>query len=407
MHNLGEFPQCPKCKIPLVKKVSHLGLIWSCPDCAGRMVGMGLMRKIFNQEMVNSIWQRAGEKSCPRGSGCPSCDTPMKIVAHVTVQKGKGFFDLDVCRSCPLVWFDTKELETSLKSSGKSPPPNPAPLHPRAKEAMALLQVEYIRNKADWETIREDFDGPNPPETWWRVLLTIMGVPVEENDKGWSRWPWVTWSTMLLMLLGFVVSQFYPEEMGKWAFCADDPWKYGGLTLLTSFFLHASLLHLFVNSAFLGVFGTRCEDYLGHTRALLLLAGSAVAGCLLHLGFDPRLDIPLVGASAGISGVVAFYALQFPSARLVYFVRIGPLIRWLRLPAMLGFLIWMVLQLWGAVAQADGIGNVSFLGHLGGAVLGFGYWATLRFGSLSTGGGGSLTDAAIASSLHGQERRAP
>jgi len=343
---------------------------------------MGLMRKLFRQETVNGIWQKSSSPECLRGPGCPSCTIPMHTVVHMVAQKAQGFFDLDVCRLCPLVWFDTKELEVSLKVGGSPPSPGQVPLNPKVKEAIAMMEIEMIREQANHRENGEiTWMGhhPEPPRTWWEVLLTVMGIPVVEDEAQWSRWPWVTCAALLLVFATFAASLFFPDQLIELAFRASTPWKYGGLTFFLSFFLHADWIHLLMNSAFLGVFGARCEDYLGHIRLLLLLLISAAAGPLLHLLLDPRSDIPLVGASAGISGVVAFYALQFPSARLIYFLRIGIFFRWVRVPAIVGFAIWLILQIWGASAQTSALGNVSFLGHLGGAGAGILYWAILKF----------------------------
>jgi membrane associated rhomboid family serine protease len=147
--------------------------------------------------------------------------------------------------------------------------------------------------------------------------------------------------------------------------------RYAGLTLLTSFFIHGSWLHLLVNLYVLLVFGDNVEEYLGAGRYLALLAVATVAGGLAHVALDPRSVVPVIGASGGISGVVAYYVLRFPQARLglmyVY--------RWFRIRAYAFGLIWVLLQIIAAREQIAGIGDVSALAHLGGAAVGVWFWA--------------------------------
>ncbi|MFV0534504.1 MAG: rhomboid family intramembrane serine protease, partial [Cumulibacter sp.] len=175
-----------------------------------------------------------------------------------------------------------------------------------------------------------------------------------------------------------------PGAIAKWGFVPLDPLRHGGLTLLTSFFLHTGWLHLLGNAVFLLVFGDNVEDYLGHFRFLLLLLGASLAGDLVHMTWEARAALPVVGASAGISGVIAFYALQFPKARLVYFVRAGFVMRWVRFSALSGFLFWCLLQGAEVWMQVNGHSYVSALAHLGGAVFGLFWWYSSRRQSQKT-----------------------
>lgn len=151
-----------------------------------------------------------------------------------------------------------------------------------------------------------------------------------------------------------------------------------GLTLVTSFFLHGSLLHLIGNGVFLLMFGDNVEDFLGHARYALLLVGASLAGDLIHIFFEPKGELPCIGASGGISGVIMFYALQFPRARLVQMFRFGLVIRWVRFSAWTAILVWIGLQLFGVWEQISGVSNVSALAHLGGAAFGAGFWFLSR-----------------------------
>ncbi|MCL6507516.1 MAG: rhomboid family intramembrane serine protease [Bryobacteraceae bacterium] len=149
---------------------------------------------------------------------------------------------------------------------------------------------------------------------------------------------------------------------------------YGGITLFTSFFVHASFGHLLGNLYFLLAFGNNVEDRVGHGRFALLLVLATLAGNILHIAFDPRPDIPLIGASGGISGIVLFYALAFPNARIymmVYF-------RVFSVPAWAFAVIWLLWQFAVVMAQISGFSGVSALAHLGGAMAGLGCWLLWR-----------------------------
>ena len=146
--------------------------------------------------------------------------------------------------------------------------------------------------------------------------------------------------------------------------------RHYGLTFITSFFLHGGIIHLLGNLYFLLIFGDNVEDFLGKAKYLLLIGLSAFAGDILHIVADPRAQVPSIGASGGIAGVLVYYCLQFPKAKvglLIWF-------RWIRIPVGWMLAFWVAGQILGTVKQLSGFGSVSALAHLGGAIVGVLFW---------------------------------
>jgi membrane associated rhomboid family serine protease len=136
-------------------------------------------------------------------------------------------------------------------------------------------------------------------------------------------------------------------------------------TLITYQFLHGGVLHLLSNMLFLWVFGDNVEDALGHLKFLVFYLLSGVAGGLAHAAFLPSSQLPLIGASGAVAGVIAAYLMLHPRVRVwVLAFRILPL----RVPAawVLGF--WVATQFVMAVlAPSDG---VAWWAHIGGMAAG-------------------------------------
>jgi membrane associated rhomboid family serine protease len=124
------------------------------------------------------------------------------------------------------------------------------------------------------------------------------------------------------------------------------------------------------NVYFLLIFGDNVEDDLGPWRWLLLLTTATVAGGLLHTMLMPHSEIPCIGASGGISGIITYYALRFPHARLGIMFRYWWYFRWLNISAFGALLLWFGLQLLIAFYVHLGLSNVGVLAHLGGAAAG-------------------------------------
>jgi membrane associated rhomboid family serine protease len=143
-------------------------------------------------------------------------------------------------------------------------------------------------------------------------------------------------------------------------------------TLLSSMFMHGGLAHLASNMWFLHIFGDNVEDLLGHFRYVLFYVCSGVAAALVHALTDPGSQVPMVGASGAISGVLGGYLLLFPRARVVTFF---PLFFLFELPAFLFILVWFAINLFsgfGSLGTGQGAG-VAFFAHVGGFVCGFGW----------------------------------
>src|SRR5690606_14133498 len=129
--------------------------------------------------------------------------------------------------------------------------------------------------------------------------------------------------------------------------------RFGGLNLLTCFFVHGSLMHLLSNMYCLFIFGDNVEDELGKTRYVLLLVLATLAGSLLSGAVSGNETIPHVGASGGIFGVMIFYLLAFPRARFTYFF----FFQFFRVPASTVLIMYVFFQLFGLAQQLQGLGG--------------------------------------------------
>lgn len=149
----------------------------------------------------------------------------------------------------------------------------------------------------------------------------------------------------------------------------------GGLafgTVFTSMFLHGGWLHLIGNMWFLWVFGNNIEDAMGHWRFgfFYLLVGVVAAGA--HVLSVPGSEIPTVGASGAISGVMGAYLVLYPRVRIQTLFFFFIFIRIIALPAWLLLGYWFLLQLLLGSSVSTAGGGVAFWAHIGGFAAGLG-----------------------------------
>ena len=273
---------------------------------------------------------------------------------------------LDVCRPCQFVWFDPSEYAEM---------PTPAAeqqVSPAAREVLDRWEARVLG-----QTPQDSEESEPLVDKKWKWVPALLGMPVELTSSSLLHRPWLTWSLGAAVGLVSLVAFFNLETaIRQFGLIPAQAWRLGGLTFLTAFFLHGGLFHLIGNIYFLMIFGDNVEDYLGRSRYLLLLLVGTLAGDALHILSDPGSVMPSIGASGGISGLIAFYALQFPRARLLVWIRWF----WLPIPAWAALGLWVLWQLFGAWLQMAGLSQISSLAHLGGAVMGLLAWVMWRKG---------------------------
>ncbi|MGQ2909252.1 MAG: rhomboid family intramembrane serine protease [Aliihoeflea sp.] len=139
----------------------------------------------------------------------------------------------------------------------------------------------------------------------------------------------------------------------------------GEASYVTYAFLHGDLLHLGGNMLFLWVFGDNVEDAMGHLKFLAFYLACAVAGALFHGMMAPMSQVPLIGASGAVAGIVSAYLLLHPRVK-IWVLAFGRLP--LRIPA------WIVLALWigfqFVMLALAGEDQISWAAHIGGIIAG-------------------------------------
>jgi membrane associated rhomboid family serine protease len=142
------------------------------------------------------------------------------------------------------------------------------------------------------------------------------------------------------------------------------------ITVFTSMFLHGGFMHLAGNMLYLWIFGNNVEDSMGHFRFVIFYLACGVAAVFGQVLQNPASEIPMIGASGAISGVLGAYLLLYPHARVLVAIPFGLYLHTMRLPAGWVLVLWFVLQIGSSIMQqADG-GGVAWFAHIGGFIAG-------------------------------------
>jgi membrane associated rhomboid family serine protease len=149
------------------------------------------------------------------------------------------------------------------------------------------------------------------------------------------------------------------------------------LTLVTSQFLHAGLIHLGGNMLFLWVFGNNIEEELGRFKFVIFYLACGILAALTQWFFAPESSIPSLGASGAIAGVMGAYILKFPQVRIITLIPLGIFFYTIRVPAIFFLGFWFVQQAFNGITLLEvpvnvGMeqGGVAYWAHAGGFIFG-------------------------------------
>jgi membrane associated rhomboid family serine protease len=209
-----------------------------------------------------------------------------------------------------------------------------------------------------------------------------MFFPIRD-DNPTVRKPYVTVGLIVLNTLVFLYSkslgfQVFDNVTFTYGFTPDiffdlnhryvvGNWIY--VTPFTSMFLHGGWWHLIGNMVFLWVFGNNIEDYFGPFVFLVFYLLSGLAAIAVYSVFSLSSQIPLVGASGAIAGVMGAYIILHPRAEitcLIFFF----IIQFITLPAKVVLGFWFAIQVVMALTGSSMGGGVAWLAHVGGFIFG-------------------------------------
>ncbi len=142
-------------------------------------------------------------------------------------------------------------------------------------------------------------------------------------------------------------------------------------SILTSMFLHGGFMHLIGNMLYLWIFGNNIEDAMGHGRFIGFYLLTGIVASMAHFLTDVTSEIPTIGASGAISGILGAYILLYPRAQVLVLIALGFFWRVMYVPAALVLGFYFVIQLFqGTFSLGQGGGGVAWFAHIGGFMAG-------------------------------------
>ena len=140
------------------------------------------------------------------------------------------------------------------------------------------------------------------------------------------------------------------------------------MTLISSMFLHGGWMHLIGNMTYLYIFGDNIEDELGKFKFIIFYISCGIFAALCQALIDINSEIPMIGASGAISGILGAYLILFPKKDIKVFFWFFIFIKIFRIPAMYVIGCWIFIQFFSLNSSEES--NIAYLAHIGGFIAG-------------------------------------
>jgi membrane associated rhomboid family serine protease len=298
---------------------------------------------------------------------CPRCQGGFDTFEYAP---GTGLY-IDRCKSCRGIYLDAGELKKIHTITGRrrllgveSPATSDRALH----EAMKRERARHGRPKPRPHSSASSRSSSGAGVYFFQLLT---GLPVEVDAQR-ARFPVITVSLIVINVLVFLFQMLAVNDMSyfysTYAFIPErllHGGVKGGLGLLTGMFLHGGFLHILGNLYFLWVFGDNVEDRLNRGLLVVFYLFCGIAASLIHAAMTNQPEIPTLGASGAISGIMGAYLVLYPRRRMyqiIFFIQF-------KVSVAFYLLFWLGLQI---LYTGMGTAGVAWFAHIGGFAVGAG-----------------------------------
>ena len=141
-------------------------------------------------------------------------------------------------------------------------------------------------------------------------------------------------------------------------------------TLLTSMFMHGGFMHLIGNMLYMWIFADNIEDALGQKKFIIFYLLSGVGAAMAQVLMDTSSQVPMVGASGAIGGVLGAYLINHPNAKVLVLIPFGFFSQLIKIRALYVLGFWFILQFINSSMMSSQGGGVAYAAHIGGFISG-------------------------------------
>lgn len=339
---------CPKCMRQMAQMPLEGLSVDFCPTCKGIWFDGGELERGAGVPVGQSATVY-NSRPQPTRYRCPRCS--QELFERQIISDRKESLLVEQCHTCSGVFLDRGEYVAAKRAC-----------RVHAKKIVPSSK-EQSRDSADSVVVEADSEGA-------MLFQYITGLPLEVGGSQKLFSPVVTVIIALnVLFLAYAYYKGLDDSISRFGMVPSYVLAYGKYTaIITSMFMHAGIAHLLGNMYFLFVVGDNIEDDFGSIGFLVLYFLCGIAADIGHIYSNVNSNIPCVGASGAISGVIGAYIVMYPARK--FLCRIFYL-AWLNfafeVPAFVFFGLWILLQI---IFAAFNVQGVAWWAHVAGFSMG-------------------------------------
>jgi membrane associated rhomboid family serine protease len=361
---------CPKCLSDMTE-IEHQGVtIDVCPGCRGIWLDPGELAQLrdASEDLPAAPDNIASGTHYLQTSTyiCPRCQGSFDTFEYAP---GTGLY-IDRCKSCQGIYLDAGELQKVRTLTGRRRLLGLESPAESDRELRETMRRERARHGTQ-EPYSTGGSGRSSSGAGVYFFQLLTGLPVEVDAKR-ARFPAVTLTLIVINALVFLFQVLAVHDpvhfYSTYAFVPERLFHggvEGGLGLLTGMFLHGGFLHILGNMYFLWIFGDNVEDRLNRGLFVVFYLLCGIVASLVHGVMTHNPEIPTLGASGAISGIMGAYLVLYPRRRMYqifFFMQF-------RVSVAFYLLFWLGLQI---LYTSMGMAGVAWFAHIGGFAAGAG-----------------------------------
>jgi hypothetical protein len=206
--------------------------------------------------------------------------------------------------------------------------------------------------------LRDTIQSRNFPIVNTTLIAINVGVFFIQLSKGPEL-------SRFFYIYGLVPARYFSPRLSSYFEVSQQVFSF-----LSFMFLHGGFLHILGNMWSLYIFGDNVEDRMGHFRFLVFYLLCGMVSGLAHMLFNMQSNVPTIGASGAIAGVMGAYFVLYPHSRILTLIPIIIIPYFVEIPAFFFLGLWLLFQILYAVGSHGNMSGIAWWAHIGGFVFG-------------------------------------
>ena len=208
--------------------------------------------------------------------------------------------------------------------------------------------------------LKDDNPTTNKPlVTYILISISIIVFLIELNSSSYK-------SGTFFYSFGLIPSVFFGNNILPQEIQVIPP----ALTIFSSMFVHGGFMHLIGNMLYMWIFADNIEDDLGKIKFLIFYLLCGIGAALSQAFIDTTSQIPIVGASGAIGGILGAYLINYPKAKVLVLIPLGFFSQIIKIRALYVLGFWFLLQFINSSLSNNQGGGVAYAAHIGGFISG-------------------------------------